>query len=170
VHSDLAAGTYRNVQNGTSCTWTRASEIPAGTSVPDDYVIATGSASGPGRSIVTVDEGDASFVSVGCGDWVPDIGPITLRPTEPFVSGTYRVGRDIAPGVWKASNSVLCEWQRLSGFSGEDADVIDEGAGSGTQTVTIEEGDAGFTASASCGTWTYQGPADVPELEELVAV
>lgn len=161
VHTD-EPGTWRNVQNGTSCTWTRASEVPpAASEVPDSDVIATATVSGQGRSIVTVDEGDAAFVTAGCGDWVPDVGPITLRPSLPFVSGTYRVGRDIAPGTWKASNTAVCGWARLSGFSGEDTDVIEEGRDTDPQMVTIDETDIGFTADAACGTWTRQ-PDEAP--------
>jgi hypothetical protein len=147
----------RTVETGDSCTWTRASEIPPPASeVPDMDTIATATVSGEGRSIVTVDEGDAAFVTGGCGTWVPDVGPITLRPNQPFVSGTYRVGRDIAPGTWKASNTAVCGWARLSGFGGEESDVIADGRSSDVQTVTIDEGDAGFTADEACGTWTLQ--------------
>ncbi len=155
VHTGVS-GTWRNVQNGASCTWTRTSEVPtSATGIPDRDVNATATVSGAGRSIVTVDPSDAAFATSGCGDWVPDVGPITLSPTEPFVSGTYRVGRDISPGTWRASNTAVCGWTRLSGFGGNDAEVIEGGRGSGVQSVTIIDGDVGFTADASCGTWIY---------------
>lgn len=157
-HQDVAPGTWRNVRNGESCTWTRQLAVTAELTdeEPDDGVVATATVSGEGRSIVTIEEGDAAFVTEGCGDWVPDVGPITLRPNQPFVSGTYKVGRDIVPGTWTASNTAECTWSRLSGFSGEDDEVIETGTGTETQTVTIAESDVGFTADEACGTWTLQ--------------
>jgi len=172
---DVAPGTYRNVQNGESCTWTRqaavtAEEPPEGETdegetddgETDDGVIATATVSGEGRSIVTIGEGDAAFVTEGCGDWVLDVGRITLRPNQPFVSGTYRVGRDVAAGTWTASNTAECTWSRLSGFGGIEEEVIETGTGTDVQTVTIAASDLGFTADEACGTWTLD-PAEPDE-------
>ena len=52
-------------------------------------------------------------------------------PNEPFSKieiGTYIVGREISPGIYagRAGTGILdsCSWQRLSGVSGEIADII----------------------------------------------
>lgn len=72
-----------------------------------------------------------------------------------FGDGSWRVGEDIDPGTYRAEGSDACYWERLSGFSGELGDIISNDFSSGPTTVTIAEGDAGFT-SQRCGTWELQ--------------
>ena len=69
-------------------------------------------------------------------------------------SGTFRVGDDIAPGTYASLQDGGCYWARLSGFSGESADLIanDFVSQPGPGIVTIDPTDVGFE-STRCGTW-----------------
>lgn len=83
-------------------------------------------------------------------------------PTGPATSingdGTYVVGADFAPGVYKSSGpsggSPMCSWARLNRLSSiTDIDaVILNGNNTGQGFVTIEPSDVAF-ASQSCQTW-----------------
>lgn len=143
------AGTWRNTGNADGCYWERLAGF--GGTLED---IIANDFTYDGRSIVTVASGDAGFSSSRCGTWVPDVGPITLSPTEPFAGGTFRVGRDISPGTWRSSpGTENCYWERLSGFSGEFEELIANDLASGQLMVTISASDVGFT-STRCGFWT----------------
>ena len=73
-----------------------------------------------------------------------------------FGEGDFIVGKDVAPGRWRAESVTNCYWARLREFSGEKKDIIAEGAkASGDVIVTILPTDKGFTSTAGCGTW-YQ--------------
>ncbi len=151
VHTGVA-GTWRNTGNGAGCYWERLSGF-GGTL---DDIIAN-DFTYDGRSIVTVAPGDAGFGSSRCGTWVPDVGPITLSPTEPFAGGTFRVGRDISPGTWRSSPGTTgCYWERRSGFGGELDEIIANDFADGQLMVTISPSDVGFTSNR-CGFWTKVG-------------
>jgi hypothetical protein len=61
---------------------------------------------------------------------------------------------DIQPGTYRTVDSTdTCYWERLSGFSGETADIIANEIGSGYHVVTIDPRDVGFN-SQDCGVWT----------------
>ncbi|MGC0252360.1 hypothetical protein [Pseudactinotalea sp. Z1748] len=72
-----------------------------------------------------------------------------------FGNGTWRVGEDIDPGVYRTEGASSCYWERLSGFSGEFGDIIANDFTSGPTTVTIAASDSGFS-SQGCGTWELQ--------------
>jgi len=75
-------------------------------------------------------------------------------PGDTFSDGTWTVGTDIQAGTYRNSDSSSgCYWARLSGFGGNDTDVIAENFTDARQIVTISPGDAGFQA-AGCGTWS----------------
>lgn len=152
THTDVA-GTWRNITNGEECTWERIATLADEEAEIDEEVIVSATVSGPGRSIVTIDEADAAFRTSGCGAWVVDIGPITVSPLDPFEAGTYRVERDVAAGTWESDGDDECQWARLSGFGGTEAEVIEAGSGADA-SATIDETDAGFWANEACGTWT----------------
>ena len=61
-------------------------------------------------------------------------------------------GGHIAPGTYRSNSTGPCYWERLRGFSGTEADVIDNNL-VGAPTVTIAATDRGFL-SDGCGTWT----------------
>jgi len=151
VGVDIAPGTYRNTDSSELCYWERLS----GFSGELDDIIANGVSSV--RQIVTIAPTDVGFASRRCGRWVPDDTPLTSSPTAPFGDGMYRVGRDIAPGLWRNSDSSdFCYWERLRGFSGELDDIIANEFSDAQQTVRIKPTDVGFSASR-CGTWTRIG-------------
>jgi curved DNA-binding protein CbpA len=78
-----------------------------------------------------------------------------------FSNGTWLVGEEIAPGIWRAIRSRACSWKRLSSIEGS-TDTI---AGSGSYlTVEIPPSDAAFS-SEGCGWWTQilTPPSSSPE-------
>lgn len=73
-----------------------------------------------------------------------------------FGDGTWVVGKDIEPGVYRSSGQgSWCYWERLSGLSGEFGDIIANGAPDGPAVVEIESSDAAFS-SQGCKSWTRQ--------------
>jgi hypothetical protein len=75
-----------------------------------------------------------------------------------FGAGLFRVGKDIAPGTYRNSNSAhACYWERLSGLGGGYGDIIAAGVSLDIVTVSIKPSDAGFF-SMNCGTWTQVSP------------
>ena len=71
------------------------------------------------------------------------------------VDGTWRVGEDIRPGLYRTTGSeglLGCTWQRLSGLSGDFDDVIAVGFESGPTYVEISTTDIAFKSSG-CEPW-----------------
>lgn len=67
-----------------------------------------------------------------------------------FSNGTWLVGEEIAPGMWRAIRSRTCSWKRFSSIEG----ATDTVAGSGSSlTVEIQPTDAAFW-NEGCGWWT----------------
>jgi len=81
-------------------------------------------------------------------------------PMTEFGEGVYRVGVDILAGTYRKVGNDSCYWARLSGFSGELADVIANDIANdnvqGPGIVTIQPSDNGFE-STRCGIWTRVG-------------
>jgi hypothetical protein len=74
-----------------------------------------------------------------------------------FGPGTYVVGTDFPAGIYRNSGfSAGCYWERLSGFSGDFADIIANEFTNVNQIVEIAPSDAGFHADTECGNWTNQ--------------
>ncbi|SDK67469.1 hypothetical protein [Arthrobacter sp. ok362] len=68
--------------------------------------------------------------------------------------GTYRVGTQIKPGLYKATGTGSgCYWERLSGFSGSLSQINANYFGTARTYVQILPGDVGFS-SHGCGSWT----------------
>jgi hypothetical protein len=117
-------------------------------------IIANGNPAGP--EIITIAASDKAFNSTRCAPWSADLSAITADPSAPFGQGTYVIGVDVAPGMWRSSGGTTCYWQRMSGFSGSFSEIIaNENAGEST-IVTIGATDKAFT-STRCGTWTKIG-------------
>lgn len=71
-------------------------------------------------------------------------------------NGTFLVGVDIEPGQYRNSGTGslgMCYWARLSGTSGEFAEIIANGLTEGQTVVTIRQSDIAFETQ-SCGEWT----------------
>lgn len=76
-----------------------------------------------------------------------------LEPQKPYTSfgdGTYIVGTDVLPGTYRSSGGNDCYWERLSGFSGSESDIITNGSNS---IITIKNTDKGFDTNG-CGVWS----------------
>jgi hypothetical protein len=68
--------------------------------------------------------------------------------------GTYRVGTQIRPGLYKATGTGSgCYWERLSGFSGSFSQINANHFGTARTYVQILPGDVGFRSNG-CGSWT----------------
>ncbi len=79
--------------------------------------------------------------------------PVPLK-TVMSGDGTYRVGKDVKPGLYKATGSSKgCYWERSSGFSGSFSQIKANYFGTANTYVRIVSGDKGFKTSG-CGTWT----------------
>ena len=77
-------------------------------------------------------------------------------PKTTFGSGQHLVGTDIAAGRYFSKPVDGCYWERLSGFSGNLADIIANesiGYDAGQEIVDILPTDSGFSNDAECGTW-----------------
>ena len=77
------------------------------------------------------------------------VWPVTVLRGD----GTYRVGTQIQPGLYKATGGSFCYWERLSGFSGSLDDINANDIVTGITYVQILPGDVGFK-SRGCGAWT----------------
>ncbi|MBK8051426.1 MAG: hypothetical protein IPK16_32635 [Anaerolineales bacterium] len=146
VGTDIAPGTYRSL-GGNYCYWERLRGFGGtlGEIIANDV--------GYGPWIVTISATDKGFDSTRCGEWTLDLSPITKNPTDPFGSGMYFVGKDVAPGTWQSSGGPGCYWERLSGFSGQFRDIKANDLVNEPTVVGIDPGDQGFY-SHDCGTWT----------------
>lgn len=71
-------------------------------------------------------------------------------------SGTFLVGEDIDPGLYRSPGAEFCQWDRLSGLGGDYIDdSIATGFSEGIAYVTIEESDTAFS-SEGCADWILQ--------------
>ena len=89
--------------------------------------------------------------------WTPE-PTLTPEPTpthtpEPgFGDGTWRVGDDVASGLYAAPGGDFCYWARLSGFGGTLDEIIANDLGPGRKLAAIVSTDVGFDTSG-CGRW-----------------
>lgn len=81
--------------------------------------------------------------------------PVPPRPLKTVISknGTYRVGTQVKPGLYKATGTGnSCYWERLDGFSGSLDDINANHFGSANVYVQITSWDVGFKTEG-CGSW-----------------
>ncbi len=148
VGSEVAAGRWRNSSSATGCYWERLSGFSGGFDQIITNMFTTE------IDIVDIAGTDIGFFSEDCGTWSRDLTPRTSSPTADFGGGDYQVGAEVAPGLWRNSDSSDgCYWERLSGFSGEFDEIVANGFSFDIQTVEITTGDVGFF-SDDCGTWS----------------
>ena len=100
--------------------------------------------------LVDIEPDDAGFVSTGCGEWSPDVGP-RVAPGEPFGDGSWIVGAEVEPGRYRAMAELggTCRWERLHGSRESEDSTRTPGV---SLLVDIEPDDAGFV-STGCGEW-----------------
>ena len=69
--------------------------------------------------------------------------------------GTFLVGTDIQPGLWRSdggTDGMPCYWKRLSGLSGSLDDIIQNNLSDGPQVAQIQSTDKAFV-TAHCQDW-----------------
>jgi hypothetical protein len=71
--------------------------------------------------------------------------------------GTWHVGEDFAAGTYRADAGEGCYWARLKTAHGGDSidNIIENGLGGGSQTVTLAAGE--WFETADCGNWKKIG-------------
>ena len=157
VGEDIQSGIYRAEVAGSFfplCTWSRLSGLDGGF----DSTIAT-KIINEGFMYVRIKETDLAFESMGCTPFtLHQPGASTAREFGP---GTYLVGDDIYPGLYKSAvgDSLLpfCSWSRLRDVDGALGSVIETDIVTGGQTlVEINATDFAFE-STGCQTWILQG-------------
>lgn len=151
VPADIPVGRYySDPANG--CHFARVRSF-GGT--PAEAIVDTVLQFDAGQWIVDLLATDAGFVTdANCGFWftTPRRGLLTS-----ITPGMWIVGAQITAGTYRADTSTQgCYWQRVSNFTGAvDAIIANQFVTSpGVQLVTIAATDAGFSATAECGTWT----------------
>lgn len=149
VGTEVAFATYRTRSASAGCYWERLTGLGGTLS----EIGANDNTSGP--AVVTIVAGDVAFNSSRCARWTQDLSAITSDPNAPFGDGTFIVGVDISPGVWRSDGAGNCYWQRQRGFTGELSDIIANDNASGPTIVQIGAADKGFSSSR-CGKWTKQ--------------
>ena len=81
------------------------------------------------------------------------LGVVPLAAWGQFGDGTYLVGVDIGPGIYRAPGGAICQWERLSGLGGEFDDIIAmDFTENSRQLVEVKATDVAFKVSA-CGRW-----------------
>jgi hypothetical protein len=84
--------------------------------------------------------------------------PPTPPPGATFGDGTWVVGSDIQPGVYKTqgpgAGGLPCYWARLSSLNTQD--IIDNGLPNGPTTIEVHSGDKALELSGGC-TWHKVG-------------
>jgi hypothetical protein len=82
------------------------------------------------------------------------LDPLTPRTT--FGPGQYRLTADIPPGRYYSDPSNGCHFQRVRGFGGTPAEVINDSIinfDAGQWIVDLLASDGGFVTDANCGFW-----------------
>lgn len=120
VGKEIAPGVYHGeASEDAFCMWARLNDL----NQDFDSIIAMGLHEGP--FYVEVQSDDIAFTTE-C-----ELAPFAhLEPREPLLAsvppGMYVVGLDIGPGEYKGEpqEGLLCFWQRLSDFRGEDDSTV----------------------------------------------
>ena len=153
VGAEIAPGKYRSAMSTGSCVWARLNSFrweAAAVYGPREPAVLMDwdSRSSRGLSIATIEPDDVGFVSYGCGVWSPFA--LLSAPGQPFGEGTFLVGAEVEPGLYRAAPySDRCRWRRYDGDA-DDPDYIRWGW---TTIVEILPTDTAFD-SHDCGTWS----------------
>ncbi len=149
VGSDIQPGLYAGMTGtGTfdSCYWERLS----GASGEFDDIIENDNVTGQFYIEIQADD---SYFRIGCEMTPIDDWPAPTELLLAFGSGTYLVGRDVAPGRYegRAGTDLLdsCYWERLSGVSGDFDHIIANDNVNGSYYVSVDASD--YALHTSCG-------------------
>ena len=159
VGSEIAPGRYRIASlDGLDgfCWWARLSGFGGTT---EEYLGWYNAKWYSHSAIVDISSSDTGFASSRCGAWTTAGEPL-IALGDPIPAGAFLVGEEIAPGRYQQTTPSTheehpCEWQRVSGFGGSEAEVIEAGSApmDAMATVDIAATDVGFI-SHWCGPWT----------------
>ena len=75
------------------------------------------------------------------------ISVASAAPPQPVLPGTYKVGEEIAPGVYRgeAEEDTFCKWARLNDLNEDPESVTAMGLREGQFYVEVQASDVGFT-------------------------
>lgn len=104
-------------------------------------------AENPADTPVTVEEDTSEPAATEAQEEVVEEEP---EPEAGFGDGTYIVGENLEPGIYRSTATSLCYWERMSGFGGTLDEIIANG-NEGT-IIEIAASDAGFKTER-CGQW-----------------
>lgn len=124
-------------------------EVAEGTDPGDDADGTQEPGSEPGTDPEDGDPDPDADPDDGAGD-----DPVSELPIPPggFGDGTYTVGEDIDPGIYRSTaQDPFCYWARLSGLGGEIDDIIANGSNA-PEIVLIGSDDVAFETQG-CGPW-----------------
>jgi hypothetical protein len=151
VNSSIPPGRYVAETAGPGCYWERLSGL-GGTL---DEILANDFRGYAGRVIVDIRSTDLAFsFDADCGTFKTYTAPPSPAPT--ISPGSHVVGSNIYSSTYSASAAGGCYWERVTSFDGTLSSIIanDFVGSAGTQYVTINPGDVGFSTDGDCGVWT----------------
>lgn len=92
---------------------------------------------------------------------LPDLETLAPAPT-PVLPGTYAVGKEIAPGVYRgeASEGSFCKWARLSALDQDPENIIAMGQHEGPFYVELQSGDFAFTTECELAPIAHLAPRE----------
>ena len=148
VGTDIEPGIYFGIAGDglfDSCYWARLSDL----SGDFDSIIANENAIG--QYYVEIKETDYAF-ETACGLTKLEGVPEPAEFKRELEAGTYIVGRDIEPGLYKgqAGEDILesCYWARLSGVSGGFGEIISNDNATGQFFIQVSSSD--FALQVGC--------------------
>lgn len=149
VGTDIAPGIYAGkvgIEIFDSCYWARLSGASG------DFSELIGNDNAQGQFYLEIKATDKYF-RVDC-DIIPlEDWKVPNTPLSEIETGTYLIGRDIAPGTYRgeAGTDILesCYWARLSGVSGDFGHLIANDNASGQYFVTVKPSDFALTTGCS---------------------
>lgn len=112
-------------------------------------------------AVADIAASDVGFASRGCGTWTAEPPAPRTTPGEAPVDGLLLVGREVAPGRYRATTTETCFWARLGSFGGTWPERIGSSSSPIFLLVDIAPSDAGFL-SWNCGWVANLAPAAVP--------
>ena len=118
VGSKLKPGLYKATGSGNSCYWERLNGFSGSLDdINSNYI-------GTANTYVRITSYDEGFKTSRCGSW-KQVSNSGAKATTIKKNGTYRVGIDIKPGLYKGTSSDSCYWETLYDFTGDLYDIIE---------------------------------------------
>ncbi len=142
VGTDIPPGLYRGqVGQGfaDSCYWARLQNLAGGV----DSILANDNADG--QFYIQVIAGDKALETSCDLVFLPSLPPVADSFPETILPGTYLVGIEIQPGVYKGQGGTdifdSCYWKRMSDLAGDSDGIIANDNASGQFYVEVSPSD-----------------------------